>query len=71
MCFGGGSKKSDPAPPAPAPPPAEPTASVAQAEPETDGSKTRDASVRKGRRALRIDQTAPTTTGGSGLNIPV
>lgn len=70
MCFGGGSKQKDPAPPAPAPPPAEPTASVAQAEPETETS-TRNDAARKGRRALRIDTTAPTTTGGSGLNIPV
>jgi hypothetical protein len=69
MCFGG-SKAKDPAPPAPAPAPAEPTASVAQAEPQTESS-TRSDAARKGRRALRIDTTAPTVSGGSGLNIPV
>lgn len=71
MCFGG-SKQSQPTPPPPAPPPAEPTASVAQAAPKTDTSSNDSTTVqRTGRRALRIDTTTPSASGGAGLNIPV
>ena len=71
MCFGG-SKPQQPTPPPPAPPPAEPTASVAQTAPQTDTSGNDQTNAnRTGRRALRIDTTAPSTSGGSGLNIPV
>lgn len=71
MCFGG-SKQRDPIPPAPAPAPAEPTATIAQAAPKTDTSSNDSTNAaRTGRRALRIDTTAPSASGGSGLNIPV
>lgn len=71
MCFGG-SKQQQPTPPPPAPPPAEATASVAQAAPKTDTSSNDSLNAnRTGRRALRIDTTTATPSGGSGLNIPV
>lgn len=70
MCFGGGSD-TQPTPPAPTPPPAQATASIAQTAPKTDTSDNDSLNAnRVGRRALRIDPTAPTATGGSGLNIP-
>jgi hypothetical protein len=70
MCFGG-SSHNDPTPPPPAPPPAQPTAAVAQTAPKTDSSQNDSLNAaRVGRAALRIDPTQPTTTGGSGLNIP-
>jgi hypothetical protein len=71
MCFGGGSDNQQPTPPAPTPPPPLPTASVAQTAPKTDATDNDSLNAnRVGRRALRIDTTAPTATGGSGLNIP-
>ncbi len=59
--------------PAPTPAPAAPSATVAQADPQSPEVSSEDALTkmkRKGRNGLKIDLNMGGTGGGSGLNVP-